>query len=244
MIKITKIIILLLFIYFFVILWKNDNPGAIALVGGGKIPKEAINWLKEHSLKNKNLIVIAYNFDIDDYWKEKFKNIKYILPRDFEKISLKNVSAIFIAGGNQWNYINEININYLQKAHNKGIPILGTSAGAMILAEKCFSAEHGSITSEEAIQNKNVCIKDGIMIKCLKNCIIDTHFTERNRKERLKVFIEKSGVNFGIGIDECTALCIKNNKSIIFGEGNVYLFHEKSWTYYSNNKPINIANNQ
>jgi len=70
---------------------------------------------------------------------------------------IKNAEALFIAGGDQSDYVNlwkgtpvEDAINYL--ANVKKVPIGGTSAGMAVLGEFLYSAmTNSSLTSEEAL---------------------------------------------------------------------------------------------
>lgn len=218
------------------------NNGAIILVGGGKIPTEAIIWLKQRALSD-NFLVITCNRNNGEFaeadsnfqnlielrknnrWVKMLGNVKFVLPEDFEKQSLSNIGAIIIDGGDQWQYLIRLNGKAIQHAHELGIPIMGTSAGAMILGEHYFSAEKGTIIAEELTESMDrICLgKKFVTIQCLKGLIVDTHFEERKRDARLRAFVEKSGASGGLGIDEETALCIDNQESLIIGKGGVKL---------------------
>lgn len=210
-----------------------EKPGPLVLVGGGTIPPDAIIWLKQKSL-NANYLVITCDEDImpDNRWKVMLKNVRYVLPEDFDKACLVDVGAIVIDGGDQWEYIKRLNGKIIQSAHKMGIPILGTSAGAMILGEFYFSAEFGTINSDEIEQfsDKISIGRKFTSIPWLRGILIDTHFSERKRQGRLMAFISKCGAKFGIGIDEHTALCISGNGPEVYGEGDVKLLqcNEKS----------------
>lgn len=216
-----------------------EKPGPLVLVGGGPIPEDAIRWLKRKSL-NVNYVVITCDTEIkpDNRWKRMLKNVVFVLPEEFDKSHLVNAGAIVIDGGDQWQYVNRLNGTIIYLAHKMGIPILGTSAGAMILGEFYFSAEFGTVTSEEVIENDDkICIGQSFTtIPWLQGMLVDTHFSERERHGRLVAFLSKSGANFGIGIDESTALCISNKGALVLGEGNVKLIqrNEKYAGFYQN----------
>ena len=64
----------------------------------------------------------------------------------------------FIAGGDQWDYVNywkdtsvENAINYL--INTKQVTVGGTSAGLAILGGTYFSASSGTVTSSQALKN-------------------------------------------------------------------------------------------
>lgn len=207
---------------------KPIKPGEIILSGGGSIPLPVVNWIKKRAPIGKYLVITCYP-DSKDKWIKLFENAIFILPEDFAKTSLINISAIIITGGDQFEYINRLSGKAIQNAHEKGVLIMGSSAGAMILGEFFFSAEKGTITSEEACRNERVCLGSKfVTIKCLKGIIVDTHFQAREREARLKIFIEKSGAEIGIGIDEDTALCIDGNQFCVLGEGSVKFYPNRN----------------
>lgn len=208
------------------------KQGKIVLVGGGRIPQDAIAWFKKQAKSGKYLVITCQP-EKSTRWFDLIGQVELISPESFNITTLHNIAAIVIDGGDQWEYITRLDGKILNKAHEMEIPILGTSAGAMILGDHFFTAEKGLINSHQAIQNENVCLgTDFANIQLFKYCIIDTHFTEREREGRLKVFMEKTNAKFGIGIDERTALCFDGKKAIIMGEGNVTVINGSNINVY------------
>lgn len=71
---------------------------------------------------------------------------------------IKQAEAIFIAGGDQWNYIRFWKdtpvMDLLREAvRERNVPIGGTSAGCAVLGEFIFSAEIGSAVSAETLKD-------------------------------------------------------------------------------------------
>ncbi|GIS57329.1 MAG: hypothetical protein CM1200mP1_12670 [Candidatus Neomarinimicrobiota bacterium] len=71
---------------------------------------------------------------------------------------IEKAEGIWFAGGNQWNYINywkgtPVDSLIQDAVENRNIVIGGTSAGMAILGEYIFSAEKGTISSQEALAN-------------------------------------------------------------------------------------------
>lgn len=217
-------------IVFVTIIFNNFSTqnGPIVLVGGGSIPKEAVEWLQERCLKGEHLVISCDIERSTNRWSSLLDNPTVISPEELTEERLENTALIVIEGGDQWDYLSQeskcrLNGEVIQKAHIMGIPILGTSAGAMILGNYFFTAEKGSINSEQAQKGERVYIgHDFVKIKSLEGRFIETHYTERERKGRLEAFLEKSGAKMGIGIDEATALCIDKDGSYhICGVGKV-----------------------
>ena len=97
-------------------------------------------------------------------------------------------------------------LTHLKKDVKKGIVLAGSSAGAssmsstmIVRGEPKFSPLKDSI---------RLCPGLGI----LKNIIIDQHFTERGRLNRLITAVAYNPSNLGIGIDENTAIHIKKKR--------------------------------
>jgi len=114
---------------------------------------------------------------------------------------IKNAEALFIAGGDQSDYVNlwkgtpvEDAINYL--ANVKKVPIGGTSAGMAVLGEFLYSAmTNSSLTSEEALADpfhKDLTLdKDFLTIPTQAGIITDQHLIERDRMGRTVTFLAR-----------------------------------------------------
>jgi cyanophycinase-like exopeptidase len=98
--------------------------------------------------------------------------------------ALRNAEAIFLAGGDQGEYLDywtgtEVQ-SIIQQKLNSNVTIGGTSAGCMVQGNWVFSAEVSSVTSDTVLQNpydKGVTIVPAFVhIPFLENVITDTHF--------------------------------------------------------------------
>jgi cyanophycinase-like exopeptidase len=153
---------------------------------------------------------------------------------NYVKQQVLNAEAIFIAGGNQADYINYWKNTALDSAINyfinvkKGV-IGGTSAGMAILGEFYFSALNGTVNSTTALNNPfhstvTIGTSDFIKHPLLKNTITDTHYDNPDRRGRHSVFLARlqnigKDTVYGIACDEYTAVCIDStNIAKVFGE--------------------------
>ncbi|ABE43587.1 cyanophycinase [Polaromonas sp. JS666] len=133
--------------------------------------------------------------------------------------------VLFIAGGDQWNYIsqwNETSVETIIKTVllPKNVPIGGTSAGLAVLGAVDFSAQHGTITSSDALSdpyNRRLTLDRTFLetIPKLQNTIVDAHLVSRDRMGRLVTFLARmiqDGMPWSaaraIGVDEGTAVVI------------------------------------
>ena len=155
---------------------------------------------------------------------------------------IRAAEAVFIAGGNQADYVNywkdtkvESALNYLR--NTKGCVIGGTSAGNAIQGRHYYSALRGSVTSTAALRNPyntdmTLGANDFLDNPYLQNLITDTHFDNPDRRGRLVTFMARISKDFGVtaygvGVEEETAVCISNNgSSNIFGYGTAFFLKQ------------------
>jgi cyanophycinase len=112
---------------------------------------------------------------------------------------IRNAEALFIAGGDQSNYVNQWKGTPLEdEIHNlvlKGAPIGGTSAGTAILSEFVYSAQNKSVTSVEALANpfsRNITLeRDFLILPHMDGIITDQHLIERDRLGRTLTFMAR-----------------------------------------------------
>lgn len=147
---------------------------------------------------------------------------------------IENAEAIWFAGGDQWNYISYWKDTEVEDALNycintKGITVGGLSAGMAIMGENYFSAENGSITSPQALNNPysnllTLGFGDFLENPLMEKIITDTHFNDPDRRGRTTTFLarillEKDYLPYAIACNEYTAVCIDENKiAHAFGE--------------------------
>ncbi len=159
---------------------------------------------------------------------------------------IRNAEAVFIAGGDQANYVNfwegtrvEDALNYL--INTKKVPLGGTSAGCAIQGKNYFSAVNGTITSAQALANPyNSLLTIGrnnfLNNAFLDNTITDTHFNNPDRRGRLMIFLARMSKDYGvqakgIGVDEQTAVCIDQNGSArVYGTGTAFFVRQRTST--------------
>lgn len=155
----------------------------------------------------------------------------------FVESRIKAAHAIWIAGGNQADYVNFWQNTKLSAALNAAInlgkPIGGTSAGTAILGQYAFAALNGTVTSNQALSNPynkymtfdptlpTTTTPTGLLtVAPLANTITDDHLDSRDRMGRMVAFLSRitkqtcSGgaaevaKSRAIGLDEETALVI------------------------------------
>ncbi len=108
----------------------------------------------------------------------------------FVVATIRNAEAVFIAGGDQSNYIRHWKGTPVEEAINhvaaKPAPIGGTSAGMAVMGEFVYSAEGAeSLTSAVALADPYApdltLARDFLALPGLENVITDQHLQERDR---------------------------------------------------------------
>ncbi|WP_428228494.1 cyanophycinase [Flavobacterium sp.] len=141
--------------------------------------------------------------------------------------SLQKAKLIFISGGDQVRFMNVVQNTpiktAIQKAYENGSTISGTSAGAAVMSEKMITGNQ-KLQKEysgtfDNIRYDNLETAEGLGL--LKTAVIDQHFLKRNRYNRLLSALVEFPALTGIGIDESTAIIVRNNQIEVAGESEV-----------------------
>jgi cyanophycinase-like exopeptidase len=219
--------------------------GGICLMGGSSESDEAMRWFLQRADGGDVLVLRASGSDgYNDYLFDELgipvNSVESIVFKSAEAAEdpyihqkIKQAEAIWLAGGNQWNYVNYWRNTAVDRLINEGIRdrkivIGGTSAGMAVLGGVYFSAQKGTIRSEEALANpfdSSMTIDHQAFfdLPILNNVITDTHYSRRNRQGRhvafmARAFAKQGRTVKGIACDERTAVCIApSGKAFVFG---------------------------
>jgi len=224
------------------------TPGTV-LMGGGTDVDAAFQWMCQRS-GNGDFLVIratgtdAYNPYVQQLCPNENSVATLIIPNrtaandPFVLSTIQSAEALWIAGGDQSNYINFWQGTPVEQALNvlisQGVPVGGTSAGMNVLSQFVYSAQASqAITSSEALANPFskyiTLVRDFANVAILQGIIDDPHFVTRDRMGRDLAFLCRiftnnwSNVPRGISIDEQTALLISaNGSATVVGSSTVY----------------------
>ncbi len=157
--------------------------------------------------------------------------------------TIRHAEAVFIAGGDQADYIRLWKgtplEDALREAVARHIPIGGTSAGLAVLGDFIFSARNGTVHSDEALANPYnhymTLDRDFLAMPFLEKLITDSHFDTSDRMGRLVTFLARlvqdgwTDQAFGIGVDEATAILVdENGLGTLAGSGSAYFLRTPS----------------
>lgn len=200
---------------------QKADSGKIIILGTGS----ATSWLPNYFMSLG--ADTAYN-----------KTIGSLAAADLQETydELITAKAIFIRGGDQWNYIRywkgtktDSALNYIFQ--NGGV-ISGTSAGLAVLGDVDFSARFGSVYPDESLLNpfNNYMQFEDNFLNLVPDVLFDSHFIERARHGRLIAMLYNryfaTGRSLiGIGVDDRTAFCVSpDGVGEVMGSGAVSIF--------------------
>ncbi len=226
---------------------------AFALIGGGKDVDDINRWFVSKAAGGDLLVLRAAGDNSYDNYFFKLGTLNsaqtLVIPTTdaasdtFVIAKIAHAEAIFLAGGDQWNYVRLWNHSAvgdaLRGAIQRGVPIGGTSAGLAVMGEYLFSAEKDTVTSQQALldpYNEHVTLAhDFLNIAVLKNTITDSHFRARDRMGRTLVFLARMLADFhltearALAIDERTAALMEPNGQLrVAGSGHVYFLRART----------------
>lgn len=219
------------------------QPGVV-LMGGGPDVDAAMRWLLQRA-GGGDVVVLrasggaAYNqylYDlatVDSVETLLIDSEAHANDPAVERV-VREAEAVFIAGGDQSDYLRLWRGTLLQRAltylyQDKGVPMGGTSAGCAILGQLYFSAAQGTVRSAEALADpmsaKITLGRDFLRLPELQDLITDTHYDNPDRRGRHVAFLARIATDWGvlgrgIGVDEATAVCVDpSGKALVLGAG-------------------------
>jgi len=220
-----------------------------ALEGGGTDVDAVYQWMCQRS-GNGDFLVIratgtdAYNPYIQQLCPNENSVATLIIPNraaasdPFVSTTIQNAEALFIAGGDQSDYINFWKGTPVETALNaliaRNVPMGGTSAGMNVLSQFLYSALGSQgVTSSQALANpfnRYITLDENFVnISTVQGVIDDPHFVTRDRMGRDLAFLCRvylngwSSLPRDITIDEQTALLIDGSgNGTVVGISTVY----------------------
>ena len=223
------------------------DKGSLFIIGGGARPEAMVKRIITESGIDKSgyaIILPMASTEPDSavyYAKRQFstqglKNVygqiykKGQAPSKAQLDSLEKAALIYISGGDQDRFMEVVANTPIATAiknnFSRGGMIAGTSAGAAVMSDKMITGtelKHPEYHSTFLhLEKDNLETKQGLGL--LNNAIIDQHFVRRSRHNRLLSAVVEYPELLGIGIDESTAVLIKNYLAEVVGDSQVITF--------------------
>lgn len=242
------------------------SPALLLMGGGADVDAAFSNRIKPH-INGGNVVVLrtsgsaAYNDYLQGLTDAASVETLIINTRtkansDYVDWAIRSAEFVFIAGGDQSDYLNQWQGTKVQDAlmhvYNKGGAVGGTSAGNHVLGQFIYDPDGvlGAISSEAVTDycHPTVNVSTNFLnVPLLNGIITDTHFQQRDRMGRSAVFQAKLGSSGRVvAVSEATSLFISaNGNGVVDGSNEVYVLRADNQTQYqqtSCGQPVIINN--
>jgi cyanophycinase len=209
------------------------RKGTLFLAGGGSLPDPAHQRFLELAGGSKGkLVVIPTAHGKADrleqlkgytWWKSQpLGSVVFLHTRNRDQANdpdfvkpLAEATAVWMSGGDQSlltaAYRGTAVEREMHKLLDRGGVVGGTSAGAAVMSAVMITGG-----------NPHAQVGEGFGL--LSGIVVDQHFQNRNRKDRLLDVLEKNPEYLGLGIDEETAVIVNECHFTVMGKQNVHFY--------------------
>ncbi len=229
---------------------KQETPGSLLIIGGHEDKTgECIILRKFVDMaggRDSLIVIIATATDeprvVGSEYKELFTLMGaasvYLLAvanRDTANQTqqaeiIKNATGIFFTGGDQLRLTSILGGSAvdaaIRAAFRHGAVVAGTSAGAAVMSETMIVGGH----SNDSPKKSSLVMAQGMGF--LHEAVVDQHFAQRGRINRLLSAVAQNPHVMGIGIDEDTALIVGSDRVCqVIGSQTVTIIDGKNIIY-------------
>ena len=200
----------------------RDGGGIVGLTTASAEPAEAARaWLADFRRAGASTVAIPLFQRACD-------------ARDHEIAAMiADAGAVFLGGGDQVKLVAALaaseTLAAIKAHYRNGGVVCGTSAGAAALTELTMAG--GEVDEEGNLVEQY--IGPGLGMLGFET-IIDTHFQQRRRLQRLFVVVARNRQLFGLGIDEDTALLVRGHVAEVVGAGGVTFVDGRDTVWFDN----------
>jgi cyanophycinase len=213
--------------------------GALILIGGNaSVNGQALSAFFELCRAQRGELIVGITAASAEpivnanFWKSAFHSVG-VERAEFPPIARDNANAdadaaamiaeargVFLGGGDQVKLVSELagtkTADAIKALHARGGVIAGTSAGAAALSFLTMAG--GEIDTEGNLVEQYLGPGLGLLGY---DAIVDTHFSQRRRLQRLFLVIAGNPQLMGIGIDEDTGIIVRGSLGEVVGSGGV-----------------------
>lgn len=222
---------------------QETNGGTLFIIGGGFRPNSLMKKLLEtvgDSTVSAAVLTMA-SAEPDSAWWYLRRDLK---EAGFNQVwhfdtrnklveqtidSLRNARLVFISGGDQSAFLRRADtlniIPAIHEAFNSGAVVAGTSAGAALMSKVMITGDQLKDSVYESTYSRlaanNAVYTEGLGL--LEQAIIDQHFIERSRYNRMFTALHDFPETTVIGIAESTAIIVRGKMAEVTGTGQVVI---------------------
>lgn len=224
--------------------------GTLVIVGGGGLPQTVLNAFLAASGGRGGVVGIIPTSTSDPdgalrEWKEDLEKAGLTFValdvRAREQASRPDLleragrcTGFWFSGGDQ-NRVGDCIVGtplqqVILERYAAGAAVGGTSAGAAIMAKVMLTGDDRHGKNEWAEFGPGAYRTREGMGFLPEGILVDQHFLRRGRQNRLFSLIMEHPDHLGLGIDEATALVVKDGRATVVGERSVMVFDPAGMT--------------
>jgi len=242
---------------------EQSETGTLFIIGGGPRPpalmRELAQCVQQPEQASVAIITMASSEPDSAFYYQRmdlesvgFRNIWQFDVRNNSTPAqldlLAEAQLIFISGGDQNRFMHLADtlfvVQIIREVHQRGGVIAGTSAGAAMMSAVMISGDQELAEEYESTYSRlranNAIYQTGLGL--LKQTIIDQHFVERSRYNRLLTALYDHPEKMAVGIGESTAIIVAGDDAQVVGAGQVVRMELAAPALKSGNDLIQIEN--
>lgn len=213
------------------------EPGTLVIVGGGGTPDVVIaEAVRLAGGLSANVVVLPQassregrgESSVEMFRQHKVTNVKVVEFDDVAaaKAAISSADLIWFPGGQQTKLMEALvaaGLNSVIVDRNReGAVVGGTSAGAAVMSADMIP------TSPErtGLRSGNTPVTTGLGLA--RHLIVDQHFVERQRMNRLLGAVLDRPHRIGVGIGERTAIVVQGQRFKVLGESSVVVIDARN----------------
>ena len=217
----------------------NPIKGQLVVVGGGTTTTEIVNrTLQLAGGKSAKIVVLSeanpeYGPGSLAQWKRtEAAQVSLVSARQaLDAVTrIREADLIWMSGGLQGVFMNAIDGTGIAEAirtrYREGAIVGGTSAGAAVMTRKMIG---GRSDLDSLRAGTAPFLMDGLGL--WPEAIVDQHFLQKGRFNRLALAVLEFPNLVGVGIDEETALIVRGREFEVVGNGNVTVVDARKATH-------------
>jgi cyanophycinase len=208
----------------------QTTPGPVVAVGGGgTTPAIVARTLELAGGKAAVVAVLPQASELPTagdgsvkMWTEAgAKSVRVVSfdNREAARAILKEATLIWMPGGSQSRFMEKIDgtglAELITERHRAGAVVGGTSAGAAVLSAEMITGE----ADLKGLKSGTTILKKGLGL--LPGVLVDQHFLQRQRGNRLISGVLDHPTLVGVGIDEATAVIFQGTMMQVLGKSGV-----------------------
>lgn len=211
--------------------------GHLLIIGGGGTTED----MQQRALalaggpKAKVLIIPQASGDLEgalslvDWWRKIGANDIRLLDLDDPEAAreaIRSADLFWMRGGSQTRLFDALSkggvLGEIRKRYQEGAVVCGTSAGAAVMSSVMIAGSEGRRGTPAADTPKM-----GAGLGLWPDVIVDQHFLQRKRINRLRRAVKDHPNLIGVGIDEKTAVLVNGREFEVLGVSDVIVLDSR-----------------